>query len=78
MISLCPHCGKEGLPLDITEIRRLEIGPGDRLVIQVDRDSLTPEEVQMVSHRVRKALGLDDSISIVLTTRDYYFEVERG
>jgi hypothetical protein len=81
MKELCPACGKE-LPrvvgIQIADIQVLAVKPGDRLVAKVNRDWITPEEGEIVKARIRTGLQLDESVPVVVVTREWEFSVERG
>jgi hypothetical protein len=62
----------------ITEVQRLEIKPGDRLIVHVDRDSIDPHTAAIVKERLRKALNLPAYMPIVIVTREWRFETEPG
>lgn len=66
-------CPRE--PLKITEVQRLSIKEGDRLIARVNRDYLDEQEGRMIRERLREALELPEHMPILVVTHDWEFTV---
>lgn len=87
--QLCPLCGKnfhlgacEKSPgvggIQVTDVQRLALKGGDRLIARVDRAQMSTEEAAQVREMLRARLQLDESIQIVVVTREWSFTVVGG
>jgi hypothetical protein len=52
---------------EITEVSRIDIRPGDRLVVRVDSD-LTPEQADYIKEHLRRTLELPDDVRLIVLT----------
>jgi hypothetical protein len=60
----------------ITEVQRLEIKPGDRLIVHVgERDRIDVETAAHIRTRLRAALQLPGDMPIAIVTEGWQFEV---
>lgn len=62
-------------PLKITEVQRLSIKEGDRLIARVNRDYLDEVEARTIRERLRVALQLPEHMPILVVTHDWEFSV---
>lgn len=66
-------CTESMEPLKITEVQRLRIKEGDRLIVRVNRNYLDEHEGRIVRERIRDALALAEHMPILVTTQDWEF-----
>jgi len=59
--------GRMVLP-EITEVRRLRVGPGDALLVKVDTQALTDQQMNQIRHRIGVILGMPDLPVLVAGT----------
>lgn len=65
----------DGLP-QVTDIRRWQVQPGDRLIVHVDGSAgLGPAGAQEMARRLRDSLQLDDSVLVVVIAPGFRVEV---
>ncbi len=60
---------------EITEIKRLDIRPGDRLVLRTSDHVITPEQAAELRKRVATALLLPEDIPVVVIGAEWDVEV---
>lgn len=60
---------------EITEIKRLEIRPGDRLILRLSDLEITKEQSDEIRCRVREALMLPDDMPIVILASEWDAQV---
>lgn len=58
-------------PPDITEVQRLRLEPGDRLVVTTNRSDLSQHEATVTEIRVRELLALPDDVPVLVLPRGY-------
>ena len=63
---------------EITEIKRLEIRPGDRLILRTSGYEVGQEEAAEIRHRVRATLGLPAEMPILVLGSNWDAEVLGG
>jgi len=63
--------------LRITEVQRMKIKPGDRLIAYTDRAVVSEEEAHQMAQRLRLALQMPD-LPIVIATREWEFVIAAG
>jgi hypothetical protein len=61
----------------ITEISRLVIQSGDRIVVRVDSD-LTEAQAADLKERIERRLELPDSVRLIVVPRSLEFQVVAG
>lgn len=61
--------------IEITEIQRLKIQPGDRIIVRVGVTTLSVQEAHDVAARIRQRLGLGDDTPVMVLGRDDTIEV---
>ena len=61
-------------PIEIREIDRLTLQPGDRLIAYTEHRHVTPEEARAVADRLRAALRLPD-IPVAVCGSDWQISV---
>ena len=62
---------------EITEVARLEIRPGDRLIVRADT-SMTPSQADYVKQRLREYLHLPDDFPIAVLDNRMDLQVVAG
>lgn len=60
----------------ITEVQRLTIRPGDRLIAKYGgRASISAEQARTITAQIRRALALPDDFPIAIADQDWHFIV---
>jgi hypothetical protein len=59
---------------EVTEVQRLRLEPGDRLVVRADRE-LTQHQTETIPSRVRAALHLPDDFPVMVIPAGFSVEV---
>jgi hypothetical protein len=59
---------------EITEISRLVIQSGDRIVVRVDAD-LTDQQASWIKERIQDRLELPDGVRLIVVPRSMEFQV---
>ena len=49
---------------EITDVQRLRLEPGDRLIVRIGERKISPQTADLVKQRVRAMLHLDDSVPL--------------
>ena len=61
--------------MQVTDVQRFTLHPGDRLIARVNRDWLDQQEARIVRERIREQLELPVNVPILVVTRDWDFTV---
>ena len=59
----------------VTEVQRLRLEPGDKLVIRADVDRMSHEDADMLQCRVRAALRVPDDFPVMVLPAGWSAEV---
>lgn len=54
-----------GVNIEITDVQRLSLQPGDRLIVKIQR-RIRPQDAEFIKSRVRAVLELPDDVPILI------------